>query len=157
VLMGMNLPVERYGVTRNERFCCYKIDESLYMMILEEGENLPVERRGSLGWHAKQLERKGFEIYPESRGVFLPHRVDMHLSGYLSFDKGCYKGQEIIARMHYRATLKHELACLTIETTQKLQSGQPLYSEDGADEIGVLVDYCPVDKGRFLVLVSRST
>jgi len=40
---------------------------------------------------------------------FLPQSLNMDLIGALSFDKGCYPGQEIIARMHFRGKLKQRL------------------------------------------------
>lgn len=48
-------------------------------------------------------------IYPETSSQFLPHDLNLHLLNGISFDKGCYTGQEIIARMHYRGKLKNFL------------------------------------------------
>ena len=48
-------------------------------------------------------------IYPETSGLFLPHELNLPHLGAISFDKGCFTGQEIIARMHYRATLKKRM------------------------------------------------
>ena len=93
-------------------------------------------------------------IYPESRGLFLPHRLDLHLTPYLSFDKGCYKGQEIIARTHYRATLKHELATYLVNTEEQLFSGQKLFKSDESIELGELVDFSYLDKNQYLIAVS---
>lgn len=45
-------------------------------------------------------------IYPDTSGKFLPHELNLHLLDAISFDKGCYTGQEIIARMQYRGKLK---------------------------------------------------
>ena len=36
----------------------------------------------------------------------LPHSIGLHQVGAVSFEKGCYTGQEIVARMHYRGKLK---------------------------------------------------
>jgi folate-binding Fe-S cluster repair protein YgfZ len=35
--------------------------------------------------------------------MFTPHELGYHLSSRVDFEKGCYTGQEIVARMHYRA------------------------------------------------------
>jgi folate-binding protein YgfZ len=43
---------------------------------------------------------------------FLPHYVGMIELGAVSFTKGCYLGQEIIARMHYKANLKKHLVSI---------------------------------------------
>jgi hypothetical protein len=72
----------------------------------------------------------------------------------LSFNKGCYKGQEIIARTHYRAKLKHTLKLFYINTTEPLQSGQKFYDIKTHLEIGELIDYCPLENHRFLIAAS---
>jgi folate-binding protein YgfZ len=42
------------------------------------------------------------EITPENSGLFTPHKLNYHLiPGMIDFNKGCYTGQEIIARVHY--------------------------------------------------------
>lgn len=52
-------------------------------------------------------------IYQETTEVFLPHELNLQNLHALNFDKGCYTGQEIIARMHYRAKLKTKV-CLAL-------------------------------------------
>lgn len=149
-----------YDVISSEKYCCYCLGHGFYIFLVmaEEFENVRERFReksqwkGSLAWHALQLQQKRIEIYPESRGMFLPHRLGLQLSGYLSFNKGCYKGQEIIARTHYRAKLKHELKVFTIETCEPLRSGLKVFSN--TVEIGELVDFCPVGEGRFIISVS---
>lgn len=42
------------------------------------------------------------DITPENSGKFTPHKLNYHLiPGLIDFNKGCYTGQEIIARVHY--------------------------------------------------------
>ena len=151
-----------YAVAHQESYCCYDLGNNFYVLLIENQSSRTVcdpfinksQWRGSLAWHALQLQQKRIEIYPESRGLFLPHRVDLQLSGYLSFNKGCYKGQEIIARTHYRAKLKHALKIFTIHTSEPLQSGQTLFSDDGKVNFGELIDFCPIDVGKFLIAAS---
>jgi folate-binding protein YgfZ len=46
-------------------------------------------------------------IKPEEIGKYRPHEIGQHLNR-VSFNKGCFKGQEIIARMEYLGKLKKE-------------------------------------------------
>lgn len=55
-------------------------------------------------------------IYPETSGKFLPHEINLHKFGAINFEKGCYTGQEIIARMHYRGKLKKHMCQAVIES-----------------------------------------
>ncbi|NNM00319.1 MAG: folate-binding protein YgfZ [Gammaproteobacteria bacterium] len=47
---------------------------------------------------------------------FLPQELNLNELGGLSFRKGCYPGQEVIARMHFRGQLKQRLALLRGES-----------------------------------------
>lgn len=152
-------PSNCYDAIQNELGTCYKIDNNFYILLVPADKISELTKpfiddncyRGSLAWHALQLQRHRVEIYPESRGLFLPHRLDLHRYGYISFDKGCYKGQEIIARTHYRATLKHQLVYFTLSTNTELRAGLPLYNKEGTIEVGELIDYCPLGDGQYIL------
>ena len=47
------------------------------------------------------------QIKPEEMGKYRPHELGQH-NTRVSFNKGCFKGQEIIARMEYLGKLKKE-------------------------------------------------
>ncbi len=156
------IPSERLGVVHDEGFCAYHLGEGYYIFLVhnEKAQSMSAsfinqdQWRGSLTWHALQLRQNRLEIYPSSRELFLPHRLSLQLSGYLSFNKGCYKGQEIVARTHYRAKLKHEMKLFTIELNEPLQSGQRLLACEGDRAVGELIDYCPIDNNHVLIAAS---
>jgi len=160
--LGITLPKDRFGITVLQNSCCYKLAPSFYILMVKTENADKIfepfiahkQDRGSLAWHALQLQQDRFEIYPESRGLFLPHRLNMHQSGYLSFEKGCYKGQEIIARMHYRSKVKHQIIHFDLKTNKKLRSGMELYNEQGGLIVGELVDYCPIGDDRYIAVGS---
>ncbi len=81
-------------------------------------------------------------IYPESSEKFLPHDLNLPELGGVSFDKGCYTGQEIIARMQYKAKLKNHL------THTRIQSeNTPVIGEDN------VVDFVQIDYNTYEVLM----
>lgn len=53
------------------------------------------------------------EIYPATSGMFFPHDLNLPELGAVSFTKGCYRGQEIVARMQHRGNLKRSLQLFT--------------------------------------------
>lgn len=160
ILFDMPLPIERYGVVYNDHGCAYHLGNGYYIVLISSSMASSLcepfiqknQWRGSLAWHVLQLRRLQVDVYPNSRGLFLPHRLGLHLSGYLNFNKGCYKGQEIIARTHYRAKLKHEMKRFTIQTNKPLQSGLKLISD--AIEVGELIDFCPINENEYLCAAS---
>ena len=46
---------------------------------------------------------KDFNVKPEDTNKYTPHELGYHQTNRVDFEKGCYTGQEIVARMHYRA------------------------------------------------------
>lgn len=49
------------------------------------------------------------EVLPESYELFTPQALNYQLVNAVNFRKGCYTGQEIVARLHYRGTLKRHM------------------------------------------------
>lgn len=147
------LPKAPFDVTCFDGNFCYALDNQCFILLCNEAlkDSLPLE--GSDSWHKEQLMQKRVEIYPESIGLFLPHRLDLHLKGYLNFNKGCYKGQEIIARMHYRATPKHALLVFCVACHEPLKIGMQILTED-KQAIGELIDFCPLDAHQYLAAIS---
>lgn len=59
-------------------------------------------------WQLERIKNLQFDIYPSSSGLFLPQDLNLE-KDWVSFSKGCYRGQEIIARMHYLGKSKYHL------------------------------------------------
>ena len=60
-------------------------------------------------WRLAQLRAGVPEIFGPQTEQFTPHMLNLDLLGAVSLDKGCYTGQEIIARTHYRGATKRRL------------------------------------------------
>jgi folate-binding protein YgfZ len=159
--LPFRLPTQPYAATYTEEAFCYAIDEACFIILMNKNKTHDLlqafamqELRGSLAWHRLQLERQNVQIYHDTVSLFLPHRLDLHKKGYLNFEKGCFKGQEIIARTHYRAKLKHGLQNFLIKTQEPIMAGKKLFDPNTNQEVGELVDYCPLSKDTFLIVVS---
>jgi len=77
---------------------------------LDAGSDLEQWRRG-------RLEAGIAEIGPAQSEEFTPHMLNLDLLGAVSFDKGCYPGQEIVARTHYRGATKRRMQRYTTAGT----------------------------------------
>lgn len=67
---------------------------------------------------------------------FTPHMLNLDLLQIVNFDKGCYPGQEIVARTHYRGASKRRL--LRFESSAPVAPGDKV--SDGDREIGEVVN-----------------
>ncbi len=96
--------------------------------------------------------RKGMVwLQPGTSLVFTPQMINWDRWGGVSFTKGCYVGQEIIARMHHLGKLKRHLYVGEIESTTKLNPGEDLKSS-GAQTIGTLATAVRLEKNRYQFL-----
>jgi len=70
-------------------------------------------------------------ILPETSEAFVPQMVNLELLGGVSFDKGCYPGQEIVARMHYLGKPKQRMVRAHVSgETESPQPGDAVYAPD---------------------------
>lgn len=94
-------------------------------------------------------------ILPATQEAFVPQMVNLDLIGGVSFEKGCYPGQEIVARMHYRGTLKQRMYLANIAQDECPPPGGKLYSPDfGEQACGTIVNAAPSPEGGCDLLAS---
>lgn len=60
-------------------------------------------------WHLSQVRAGLPQVYPETHEAFVAQMLNIDVLGGISFEKGCYTGQEIIARAHFRGTVKRRM------------------------------------------------
>jgi len=70
---------------------------------------------------------------------FLPQMLNLDLINGLDYQKGCYPGQEIIARLHYRGQLKRRLHLATCTTDASPESGDSIYSHEN-NTVGTVIN-----------------
>lgn len=121
-----------------------------------ESQEAPVEAttRFSLRWQRAILQAAQFRLYPETQGLFLPHRLGLQDSGWIAFDKGCYRGQEIIARTHYRSSIKHGLRTVVLQSSAALFPGMELLCASDTQVMGEIIDCLPKSTNTTTALVS---
>ncbi len=61
-------------------------------------------------WRLADIQQGIVHINAALTATYLPNVVNYHLNGAVDFKKGCYRGQEIVARVYYRGQLKQRLA-----------------------------------------------
>ena len=98
-------------------------------------------RHTNIETHKLALIKKGLAfIYPETSLLFTPQMLDWEKHGGVSFTKGCYVGQEIVARTQHLGKLKRHLHKLTIaDATTLVLPGTELTNSDG-EVIGIVCD-----------------
>ena len=131
------------GVTCRIRHNEDRLAQVGYDLTVDEGQ-VPTLVRALCEGGALEVSEAVWDCARVSRGV--PNRVDMneeniplesdHLVRGISWDKGCYIGQEVIARMHFRGNPNRYLRGLRIAGDAP-QPGETLHTEEGK-EAGVV-------------------
>lgn len=85
---------------------------------------------------------------------FLPQMFDYDLIQGMSLKKGCYAGQEVLARTSHRGTIKRQLYRGRCEHSQHLRIGMPITMNDS--DIGVLVAHSSTDLSNDILMILRT-
>jgi len=156
---GLSAPGEAMSVSNNEDIRVIRLDTSRYLIAL------PVERCAAL-WPvlAAQARPVGLPVWrwldivaalplitAATREEFVPQMADFEKIGGVSFHKGCYPGQEIVARTQYLGKVKRHLFRASSETPVK--AGDDLYSPENPDQsIGKIVTAAVAPEGGWAAL-----
>jgi folate-binding protein YgfZ len=84
---------------------------------------------GSAAWSLLEIEAGVPTIYPQTQDRFVPQMCNLDRLGGISFDKGCYTGQEVVARVHYLGAVKRRMTRVRLpqsppEPGTKLETGE---------------------------------
>ena len=73
-------------------------------------------------WKLDEIKQHNFEISSSTTGIFTAHELGYDKSKRIDFEKGCYTGQEVVARMQYRAKKLPKLLCRESKNTYEVMS-----------------------------------
>jgi len=93
-------------------------------------------------------------IVNATREAFVPQMANFELVGGVSFRKGCYPGQEIVARTQYRGILKRRMALAHLAADERPQPGDAVFSTAFGDQAaGTVVNVAAAPQGGYDALV----
>jgi len=106
-------------------------------------------------WQRLMIHAGEVWITPATQEQFVPQMVNLDAIGAINFKKGCYPGQEIVARAHYRGAVKRRAYLAHVEGAAK--AGDPLFAadpgrSDGGQESGLVANAAPAPGGGSDVL-----
>jgi len=115
------------------------------------GAAMPLER-----WHWLEVQSGIAMITQPIFEAFVPQMLNYESVGGVNFKKGCYPGQEIVARSQFRGTLKRR--AYVAHTEGAAHTGQEVFHASDAEQPCGLVAACaPHPTEGFDVIVSMQT
>ncbi|MDQ3196802.1 MAG: folate-binding protein YgfZ [Pseudomonadota bacterium] len=134
--------------------------------------NVPIERAIGL-WDALRQEatcagaacwdwleiRAGLPtLTAATQEEFVPQMLNLDALGAISFSKGCYPGQEIVARTHYLGKIKRRMYRAHVVSDAVPAPGDKVFSAENNDQPGgMIVNAAPAPDGGFDVLAAIQT
>lgn len=92
-------------------------------------------------------------VLPGTVEEFVPQMMNLELLDGVNFKKGCYPGQEIVARMHYLGRLKQRMFLAHVEDTHQPAPGTPVFAPDfPGQSAGAVVNAEPAPTGGYDLL-----
>jgi folate-binding protein YgfZ len=104
-------------------------------------------------WLLTQVRAGVGQVFAPTRELFIPQMLNLQALDGVSFKKGCYTGQEIVARMQYLGKLKRRLYRLSLADTSGPLPGTPLFSPVHGSAVGEVVLAAQTDEGVELLAV----
>lgn len=160
-LVSGTAPGAVHGVTHGKDAIIIRLPGERFEFIVPAAKAQPI--KDMLAHQAEVTDERYWEwldiragvpmVTPATQEAFVPQMANLDLIGGVSFTKGCYPGQEIVARTHYRGTLKQRMYRASVTEGEPPHPGDKLYSpETGDQSCGMIVNAAPAPDGIFDVL-----
>lgn len=98
---------------------------------------------GSEVWSLLDIRAGLPTIRSATQDMFIPQMINLDLIGAVSFTKGCYPGQEIVARTHHLGTAKRRMYYACVRAAAPPVPGAALYSAQSGEAIGQVIEAAP--------------
>jgi len=162
--LGLELPAETDSVVRNDTLIAIRVSPGRAELWVpaEQGDAVRSQLAATLEqtdlneWLLGQIRAGIGQVMPQTRELFIPQMLNLQAVGGVSFKKGCYTGQEIVARMQYLGKLKRRLYRLSLDTSEIPPPGTPLFSPSHNSSIGEVVIAAKADQTVELLAVLQA-
>jgi folate-binding protein YgfZ len=85
----------------------------------------------SIPSNLQRIRNGSADVQVQTSDMFIPQMLNLDAQGYISFNKGCYTGQEIVARAHYRGAVKRRMHHLQVALNALPNAGDELKNSEG--------------------------
>ena len=129
------------------------LDKSFKLIIINQGDNIydSGDVTSDLSdWYLDDFLNKDVEITEDLSEKLTPHEINYDVSERVDFEKGCYTGQEIVARMHYRAKSLPRL--YLAEGSNDLAEANMSIEDRTGKRIGSVVKVLNHQKGHYALI-----
>jgi len=109
---------------------------------------------GAEAWRLQEIHAAIPSVLPETVDAFVPQMLNLQQLNGVSFKKGCYTGQEVVARMQYLGKLKRRMYLAHLDSTTRPAVGAQLSAPDSGSGQGAgkVVNVASTPQGGYDIL-----
>lgn len=154
--LGGSVPQRLHGVTTTHAVSVIRLPVDRYLLTVAQAQAGATGTADAGTWERLDIAAGIPVITLATQEEFVPQMVNLDLIGGLSYTKGCYPGQEIVARTHYLGRLKQRMYRAQLATAAA--PGDKLYCAEFGDQAsGRIVASAPAPGGSHEVLAVLQT
>ncbi len=151
----LEIPTETNQVIQNNQHLLFKNAGDNNFELITWISEITESQKDDTPWKQALIESFVPAISETTCEKFTPHMIGLKNLNALSFKKGCYVGQEIVARTEHLGQIKRKLQ-MGVSTKDLVHEGSSLTDETG-NEIGIVINHCNLnnDTIQWLAVVSK--
>ncbi|HXM83688.1 MAG TPA: folate-binding protein [Burkholderiales bacterium] len=143
---GANGPADPNGISHKGSIITVHVGDGRYLVLGPAGEVPLTPTAGEERWTLQEIRAGRPLITAATQDKFVPQMVNFDELGAVDFRKGCYPGQEIVARAQYRGQVKRRMVGAHAPAGVELRPGQEFNG-------GTVIDVAPAENGSELLAV----
>jgi folate-binding protein YgfZ len=143
---GLEVPAEAFAVTEKDPIVAVRVGDARFLVLAPDAASFQGEQVTEDRWTLDEIGAGRPLITGATQDQFVPQMVNFDTLGAVNFQKGCYPGQEIVARAQYRGQVKRRMQLVHAPAGPEPKAGQEF-------EGGTVVDAAPSENGWSLLAV----
>lgn len=160
--LNLKTPEDTYQCTFNETSLCINIPGSSprYLILGEESLNQDINRLDADNlkiysdnyWQWLDIMAGIPNVSQATQEAFVPQMANMELINGVSFSKGCYPGQEVVARLHYLGNANRRMFRIETNSEGTVKAGDNIYKQDSDQAIGKVMTVVALENNNYSAL-----
>lgn len=165
--LGLELPEaawqQRNTANAEAHALCYPqgvdaTDTYRWVFSLTRAEAARVDAQaGATHWQLADIRRGLVWLDTDQQDTYLPQMLNWEALGGISFKKGCYTGQEVVARAHFRGQVKKRLSLGYLDAATPPENGASVTTAEEGKNLGNVVASAAMENGQYAVLAVLNT
>jgi len=159
--LGLDVPAADGATVREHGLIAIRVSPGRVELWVpaEQARDVQQELAGTLSegslndWLLGQIRAGIGQVFEQTRELFIPQMINLQAVGGVSFKKGCYTGQEIVARMQYLGKLKRRQYRLALAVADAPAPGSQIFSPTHGSAVGEVVLAAACEQGCELLAV----